>query len=464
MDPNLLPENLRTKETKELDKLKGQSRGSRIELHAPSVARPNLGLANSDRPKVSWWQKLTGVAKTPAEFDPKMSNPLLDKPTSSHMDWLDSRAEAKLPKARPVHPPRSKAPTRIKTPRVKAPKKPGLFKSLFGLPVSPILSEAELRNFTNQAVVVPAKALAPAVANQQTITKPQPTVAPKLPPAKTVFIDTKQLKQPVRVPQASWWQIIKGLFGLSRHHEEKLKFARVATPLVTRGKPTPVATAGIKPAVLLKKIKTKTAIKPSYNLVSKIEKREINVNFVPPEMRGHGYIARLAKRKVFFVAAVLAVLVVAGSYFLLNYLQQNLQLEMSTKNSELLNLNLQLEDFIVERSNNNKIASRVTATKKIIDEKARWSKFFTLLEKYTLAGVYYGSLSADTTGSITLPGIATDYETLAEQLVVYNSASDFTQAATISNAHPLFDPKGELTGVGFQIKLTLRDQVFRPTK
>ena len=93
-----------------------------------------------------------------------------------------------------------------------------------------------------------------------------------------------------------------------------------------------------------------------------------------------------------------------------------------------------------------------------------WSNFFALLEKYTLDGVYFTSLTADTSGTLILPGVADNYHILAQQLAILRDAKDFVSDAKISNAQLYSEGKAGVTGISFQLRLNLADQVFKPAK
>jgi len=113
---------------------------------------------------------------------------------------------------------------------------------------------------------------------------------------------------------------------------------------------------------------------------------------------------------------------------------------------------------------NNETADKILAIKNRLDGKFYWSNFFDLLEKYTLDGVYYTNLSADTSGQLVLPGVASDYETLSKQLAVFNNATDFVKEVKIGNTQLYSEGKAGVIGVSFQLRLLLADHVFDTKK
>jgi hypothetical protein len=134
------------------------------------------------------------------------------------------------------------------------------------------------------------------------------------------------------------------------------------------------------------------------------------------------------------------------------------------KRTELDGLTRQIGDYIVREKENNALADRVSMIKNLLDEKILWSRFFDLLEKYTLDGIYFTNLTADTSGTLILPGVADNYHVLSQELAVLRDAPEFVKDARVTNAQLYSADKVGVLGVSFQLRLVLNDQVFKPVK
>ena len=82
------------------------------------------------------------------------------------------------------------------------------------------------------------------------------------------------------------------------------------------------------------------------------------------------------------------------------------------------------------------------------------------LEKYTLDGVYYTKFSADTSGLISLPAVADNYDTLAKQIVALSQAKDFVAEVKVDHAKIISTSQEGKIGVAFELKIVLAEGVF----
>ncbi len=213
-----------------------------------------------------------------------------------------------------------------------------------------------------------------------------------------------------------------------------------------------------KPAVIVEKKKAKSV----FQGVPKREKAsEVSVNLMPQELVS----AFSAGGKQNFISLAIAIiipaLIITVGYGLIILLQDNLKSRMAERQQEFADLQKQIGDFIQKENQNNQVADKVSAIKKLLDEKIIWDNFFTSLEKYTLDGVSFDSLSADTSGVLSLPGLADDYNVLARQLAAFRDANDFIKDVKLTNAQLASSGKGGVIGVSFQIRLVLQDNIFR---
>ncbi|MFH1226182.1 MAG: hypothetical protein V1684_02785 [bacterium] len=90
-----------------------------------------------------------------------------------------------------------------------------------------------------------------------------------------------------------------------------------------------------------------------------------------------------------------------------------------------------------------------------------WTRFFGLLADNTTPDVYYTSFAADSArGSVSLSAAAKSYEALAKQLVAFEQAKDFIAFTDISGATAKVNENGLVENVIFNLNLQLAPGVF----
>lgn len=289
----------------------------------------------------------------------------------------------------------------------------------------------------------------------------------------------------------SWGQIISGMFGFDR--KKRIDF-RLASNKREIKAPLPRATVytdakNSLPAPEAREIKTHQIVskrnnpatiailterkdsrqdsheakpaKSAYNIVPKREKTsEFSVNLMPQEILAHLSTQKVNNISIIWAIAV-PILIITLGYGVIILLQNDLKARLTARQQEFNGLQTEILDYIAKENQNNQTADRVAAVKKLLDEKNIWNNFFTYLEKYSLDGVYFSDLTADTSGVLTLPGMAENYNVLSQQLAVLDDADDFIKSVKLNNAQLVSEGKAGVVGVGFQLRLTLQDGVFK---
>lgn len=346
-------------------------------------------------------------------------------------------------------------------PRVK---KPGWWSNLFGRPVSPIVNYSNLNN---------PPANIPWTENKTEWKLPQQNLAKATPFAA-----------PKKQAGDSWSEIFKGMFSFGRRKRIDFRLASFGNnkkaapvfapmPQIVKAKdfvPYHAVTAPtkhIEPAKKAEKAKAHETkeVKSAYHTVPKSEGRSgFNVNLMPEELLNQLKSDSAKNLQSIIIAIIIPVIIVTIGYGAVILLQNDLRARMIAKNIEFDKLNKQIGDYVAQEKNNNAVADRVTAIKKLLDEKIIWNNFFSYLEDYTLDGVYFTDLTADTSGALILPGVAENYDVLAKQLAVLRDADKFVKSVKLSNAQIISEGKAGVIGVGFQVRLILQDSVFKKTK
>lgn len=341
----------------------------------------------------------------------------------------------------------------------KAAKAPGIWAGLFGRPVSPII------NYTN--------------------IEKKPQAAPKAEwkmPAPNLAKTSKPMAR--RQAGDSWTEIFKNMFGVGRRKRIDFRLASAGgnkQPIIQAHAPsqpeirheTPPAeeAAPFRAAVLrheqpsARREKIHEAKASKYHAAPKRERSaEVYVNLMPQELMARLSSGAAGNIKAVIAALVVPAVIITAGFGAIVLLQADLKSRMAEKQQEFNSLQAQIGDFVSQERLNNQTADQVAAVKKLLDEKIIWNAFFDSLEKHTLDGVYFTSLTADTSGVLTLPGVADDYAALARQLAALRDAGDFVKDVKLTNAQLISEGKSGVIGVGFQLRLTLKESVFKKPK
>jgi len=451
MDPNLLPIDLRGKEDKEQARLKKQPVGFGLELKLPEKNKKHEKAAKA--PGI--WSGLFGSKPKPVATE-KLTVPPADFSHARSVDLLTSGKQVNKSSVSANRPGKNK--------------KSGWLKNILGQPVSPVMNYApeEKKSVPTTRVYEPKPAV-------------KPDIAWRL-PAQNRAKDNK----PASRPKAgdSWTEIFKNMFSIGRKKRidfrlasagDKKELIAPAPPVLKQEAkretapakefvPYHAVTPRHNPPVETKNTHSE-ANSAKYHTAPKREKNaEVNVNLMPQELMSRLSSGSAGNIKSIVIAVIIPLAIISLGYGAIMLLQNNLESKMSERQGEFEGLQKQIGDFVSREKQNNQVADQVVAVKKLMDEKIIWKVFFADLEKYTLDGVYFTSLTADTSGVLTLPGVADDYDTLAKQLAALRDASDFVKDVKLTNAQLISEGKSGVIGVGFQLRLTLQDNIFKKPK
>lgn len=424
MDLNLLPQDLRFKEEKE--KNKRQPYNFKVELSQPS--KTPVPMASQTKPnRLTWWQNLFGKPKINYN-SASLTEPPKDKLNNqiNSGDWLKSQN---------IKP----SPAMTTYQEVN---KSGFWSSLLGRPISPIVYDQVDKSAIQAAEIV----------------------TPKINP---VLAPIKHQSQEIKSQSDSWGALLKNLFAFNSSKKIDLNFASEESNLPV----TKDLKQQSQPPVIIKAKETKTSPekvktnkKSAYHLAPKIEKgNNVNVNFIPGELAPSNNLI-FGEIRFLIISILIPIFIVSACYIVLLFLQDQANKQMKIKQTELSVLEKSIGNFLIKEKQHNIFSSRLLAIKKIFNEKKVWSNFFNYLEKYTLDGVYFTNLSADTSGVLVLPGIADNYSVLAKQLAVFNNADDFLKDFKISNSQLYSEGKAGVVGVSFQLRLNLKDDLLKGIK
>jgi len=164
-----------------------------------------------------------------------------------------------------------------------------------------------------------------------------------------------------------------------------------------------------------------------------------------------------------FFAIILSTVILGLIYGFVLYQEQKIIAEQNTRKQMISEVEKKIVAFSELNKNIRTLGQEIKLVQDTLNKHIYWTNFFALLEKYTVADVYYSGLAVGTNGGLTLSATTMSYDSVAKQLKVFESAEagEFVTDASITSARQ--DKDG---AVSFQVILTLNQSLFyyRQTK
>lgn len=233
---------------------------------------------------------------------------------------------------------------------------------------------------------------------------------------------------------------------------------------------------------VLPKIEAKTAPQPDFTIPSmpilaeKVAKTSDKLNssqFHQPELLSKGRLTNETNSVDLIPTAVrtrswgqingllllasIASLIIIGVFYGALFLQEQAIIkEQKLQRTAMLEIEKEILDFNDLNKNIKVLSEEIDLVQGALNKHIYWTKFFTLLEKYTLPEVYYSGVSAGINGALSLSASTNSYEAVARQLKVLQQeqAQEFVQSVVINSASLGTD------GVGFSVNLVLNPDLF----
>jgi hypothetical protein len=195
-------------------------------------------------------------------------------------------------------------------------------------------------------------------------------------------------------------------------------------------------------------------VKKSFETVNEKEiKKDLDISLMPETAI---VIPRIIRSKILFL---IASLIVISTAFLViwtyaNWHFEKIKTQVDQAEQEIEFLETKTSSFLEERDELKKMEERAVLVEDILAKHIYWTKFFALLENYTIPDVYFSDFGADTSGIIHLDASGKNLLSIAKQIVAFNQAADFVKEVRVSGVAK----SGEFIKAGFD--LVLVDNVF----
>ena len=194
------------------------------------------------------------------------------------------------------------------------------------------------------------------------------------------------------------------------------------------------------------------------------EKREksvyLDINLIPEDlskMPERRFSEKLIITGIVFSALVLAIIF---GYLGLTWYQIIITRQIQDVKDEIVIIDSQIKTYKDDEKNARELQAKLKLIEDLLNNHIYWTKFFSLLEKYTIDEVYYTNFSMSGRDLLVISAIGKDYAAVAKQLLVFNEAKEFVKSARVDGASAVIEKSGDYTGVTFSINLEFQPDVF----
>lgn len=426
-DINLLPENMREKERRELAKAANRPKVFSVELSAAPKSRP-LPTVKPPKDKRSIWNRWFGKkGKSAVNIASPASLPSY-QPGMRGADMLKAAKEQKQ-------------------------------KIEYAIPKMPL-------------IVKPKKSFWQSIGPAKSPIRPSaPTIRPILPAMAPVKSEPALIYRPIKT-EIKFNKSPKGPGFFSRLLEKMASKPKIKKPELIISKSTEH-----KPIPIPVSPKPKPEKKARYHVAPKEKKMNFDVNLLPQDLIFRKYAKTKQQLTGVVLSAVLSLTVILGIYFIINQQQELIDRKIAGLTQDERQLLEKIKGFKNIQDKNIRFQDKTLAISKLLEKHVYWTKFFSLLEKYTLDSVQYTEFTADTSGKFVLPAlaamgsganvaeqIADSYRNAARQIVALKQAGDFVKEVRVGNLEIVSSDKAGVKGVKFDLSIDLADGVFTDEK
>ncbi|MFH0873493.1 MAG: hypothetical protein V1846_01485 [Candidatus Komeilibacteria bacterium] len=161
-------------------------------------------------------------------------------------------------------------------------------------------------------------------------------------------------------------------------------------------------------------------------------------------------------QSIFFTAIIVTVIVMAAAYGGLLLWDREIERQTAEVDTKIQTAETEILKFQGLKDQIAAIENQIRDIESLLGKHIYWTQFFTLLEKYTVTDVYFDRFASGISGNLTLTAHGTDFMTAARQLKLLQSpeAKEFITSVNINSV------QDSGSGVTFSIDLQLNNQLF----
>jgi len=192
-------------------------------------------------------------------------------------------------------------------------------------------------------------------------------------------------------------------------------------------------------------------------------RKPVRVSFVSDEDLRLMHVDVRKRKFTFAVTLCLFLLLGGGGYALLDWQKTQAQDRLTQAQAQVNQAQRGINEQLGTWSSFQSLEPKLKTLAGLLDQHVSPTKLLQDLENTTLPTVYYENFSVTSDRKVTLSVIADSLDTAAKQLVAFRQA-DFVKSADASSYSIEYDQKQtrRVTGVRFQMSLTLSDSALKP--
>ncbi len=188
----------------------------------------------------------------------------------------------------------------------------------------------------------------------------------------------------------------------------------------------------------------------------------LDVNLIPEELAKYPEIEFPKKVAATTLSVVIMVLLVVSGYLGLEWYQFTVTRQLADTTVQVDTVKNQISQFESSTAAALDVQRRLTLVRDLLNRHIYWTEFFSKLEHYTVPDVFYTNFSMAGQDQLVISAIARDYSAVAVQLVAFQQATDFVTSVRIesASAQPVEANQAAIAGVDFTINLEFVPGIF----
>ncbi len=188
----------------------------------------------------------------------------------------------------------------------------------------------------------------------------------------------------------------------------------------------------------------------------------LDVNLIPEELAKYPEIEFPKKVASTTLSVVIMVLLVISGYLGLTWYQFTVTRQFVDTTVQVDAVKNQISQFESSTVVALDVQRRLTLVRDLLNRHIYWTEFFSKLEHYTMSDVFYTNFSMAGQDQLVISAIARDYSAVAVQLVAFQQATDFVTSVRIesASAQPVEANQAAIAGVDFTINMEFVPGIF----
>ena len=187
---------------------------------------------------------------------------------------------------------------------------------------------------------------------------------------------------------------------------------------------------------------------------------DMDVNLIPEELAELP--ADDLPKKIFASSAIIVTIIVllVVAYCGIIFYQGKIISQAESLRAEIKSLDAKIAIYEKDKAASLRLQEKFRLITSLLNKHVYWTQFFAKLEKYTVSDVYYTNFSMAGTQKLVLAAVGADYESVARQILAFQQADDFIADVEVASASAEIDSDNNYIDVNFNINLTVVPEVF----